>query len=121
MTVFDYVAKSNPLSAKRIIESFGYRVTNPHTMGKNLATVVNDQGQSALRAVMDNHPDKEIILELYGKPTQSTTPCGCKDKEYRNASGPTKSTDPSVINSQTNIIILASAVILAVAVISRNK
>lgn len=29
MTIYEYIAKNNPMGAKRVIESFGYVVTQP--------------------------------------------------------------------------------------------
>jgi hypothetical protein len=75
MTIYEYIARNNPVGAKRTIESFGYKVVNPKSMGDNLRMLVAQEGEPALKAVVDLHPDKDLILEVYGND------CGCKDKE----------------------------------------
>jgi len=67
MTIYDYIARNNPVGAKRTIESFGYRVVNPKSMGDNLRMLVAQEGEPALKSVVDLHPDKDLILEVYGE------------------------------------------------------
>lgn len=67
MTIYDYIARNNPVGAKRTIESFGYKVVNPKSMGDNLRMLVAQEGEPALKSVVDLHPDKDLILEVYGE------------------------------------------------------
>lgn len=67
MTIYDYIARNNPVGAKRTIESFGYKVVNPKNMGDNLRMLVAQEGEPALKSVVDLHPDKDLILEVYGE------------------------------------------------------
>jgi hypothetical protein len=64
MNIYEYIGRSNPTGSKQVIESFGYRVVNPKRMGDNLRMLVAQEGESALKAVVDLHPDKDLILEL---------------------------------------------------------
>ena len=64
MNIYEYRGRSNPTGSKQVIESFGYRVVNPKRMGDNLRMLVAQEGESALKAVVDLHPDKDLILEL---------------------------------------------------------
>ena len=66
MTIYEYIARNNPTGAKRVIESFGYVVTQPKKMGDNLRMLVAQEGEPALKAVVDLHPDKDLILEVFG-------------------------------------------------------
>ena len=66
MTIYEYIARNNPMGAKRVIESFGYVVTQPKKMGDNLRMLVAQEGEPALKAVVDLHPDKDLILEVFG-------------------------------------------------------
>ena len=67
MNVFKYVAESNPNGAVQIINSFGYDVRNTSDLGKSLSELVAEVGEPAFKKVMDNHPDKDVILELDNK------------------------------------------------------
>lgn len=64
MTIYEYIARNNPIGAKRTIESFGYKVVNPKNMGDNLRMLVAQEGEPALKAIVDLHPDKDLILEI---------------------------------------------------------
>lgn len=132
MTVYDYVADNNPQGAKNLCESFGYRVTDPSQMSQNLKTLVNNEGEEAVKMIMDLHPDKDIILEMFNsqsKQDSSKTPCNCgSDKkstekmleQYLNANGKQDNSEAKALATNTNTIIFASALVLAVAIIFKN-
>lgn len=131
MTVYDYVASNNPQGAKVLCESFGYTVANPNTMGQNLKTLVNNEGEDALKKIMDLHPDKDVIVEYFGKPkpieAKQQTNWGFQNKtetaqileSYLNANG-RQDSDSKALATNTNTIIFASALVLAVAIIFKN-
>jgi len=130
-TVYDYIANNNPQGAKSVCESFGYTVNNPKSMSQNLKHLVNEEGEDALISLMDMHPDKEIILEYFSKPQKvekEKSSCGCKDKKetphllehFINASGRNENNEARALATNTNTIIFASALVLAVAIIFKN-
>jgi len=130
-TVYDYIAKSNPQGAKDLCEAYGYRVTNPNSMSRNLKILVNNEGQDALASIMDLHPDKEIILEYFSKPTlkeDKSSKCGCDNslntpqvlERFLNASGREDTSEAKALATNTNTIIFASCLVLAVAIIFKN-
>jgi hypothetical protein len=130
-TVYDYIAKSNPQGAKDLCEAYGYRVTNPNSMSQNLKTLVNNEGQDALESMMELHPDKEIILEYFSKRTpkeDKTSNCGCLNnintpqvlERFLNASGRQETSEAKALATNTNTIIFASCLVLAVAIIFKN-
>jgi hypothetical protein len=128
MDVYSYVAAANPAQASNIINSFGYQVTNKRDMGANLRTLVMNEGEPALRAVLAAHPDKDILLEINEpmKGSKSKLHCDCKScrkmrDNYLNASGREENqSEASRSASQTNTFLLAAAMILAVAIISKK-
>ena len=65
MNVYEYVAESNPQGAERIMNSFNYDAIDAPDMG--LSQLVDKVGEPALQKVMENHPDKDIILEMFSK------------------------------------------------------
>ncbi len=130
-TVYDYIAKNNPQGSKNLCEEFGYQVTNPRTMSENLKVLVNNEGESALESIMDLHPDKKIILEYFSKPTlkeDKTSNCGCANnintphvlERFLNASGRQDNSEAKALATNTNTIIFASCLVLAVAIIFKN-
>ncbi len=130
-TVYDYIAENNPQQAKQLCESFGYTITNPRQMSENLKVLINNEGEHALKSLMDLHPDKEILIDYFGvKKKSEGCGCGCKSKAthtssyapleaYLNASGRQES-DAKTLATNTNTIIFASALVLAVAIIFKN-
>ena len=125
MTMYEYVAMSNPREAKSLIESFGYRVTNPRTMGANLRMLVSQEGESALKSIAQMHPDRELILEA----------CGASRREsFMGVDGLINGTTPNNNNQnqqdgndstklayQTNAMMIVVALIIASAIIVNQK
>lgn len=123
MDVYTYLAENNPAMARGIIESFGYEHANTPDMG--LSQLVAKVGEPALKRVMENHPDKEVILELF------STDCNCKSNNnnremFLNANGggevvkEKENTSSSMIAQQTNAMILVSALFIFTALIIKK-
>lgn len=129
MTIYDYIANSSPSESSRIINSFGYSVSDPASMSTNLRYLVTQEGEPALKAILDAHPDKDVILEAFGAPkVESQMSCNCKGRncscgrgDYANASGSENGiTQASMSAHQTNVFLFAAALILAVAIITKK-
>lgn len=133
MSVYKYVAQSNPHGAVAIINSFGYDVTDNRDLGQSLTELVANEGEPALKKVMENHPDKDIILEMFSNGATEKKDCNCskcKEKHnneyFSNATGKetVKSSAPNESNSlahQTNVILVVSALFIATALIIKTK
>jgi hypothetical protein len=122
--MYEYVAMSNPRGAKSLIESFGYQVTNPRTMGANLRMLVSQEGESALKSIAQMHPDKELILEACGVNKREsfmgvdglingTTQNNNKNQQDAN--------DSTKLAYQTNAMMIVVALIIASAIIVNQK
>jgi hypothetical protein len=122
--MYEYVAMSNPREAKSLIESFGYRVTNPRTMGANLRMLVSQEGESALKSIAQMHPDRELILEACGVNKREsfmgvdglingTTQNNNKNQQDAN--------DSTKLAYQTNAMMIVVALIIASAIIVNQK
>jgi hypothetical protein len=126
MDVYKYIAESNPEVAKNVIESFGYEHANTSDMG--LSQLVAREGESALKKIMLNHPDKDIIIEMFSE--KQTTPCGCgcgarKKEGFLNVVGDESpkekdNSGTSMIAQQTNVMILVSALFIFTALIIKK-
>lgn len=128
MSVYQYVAENNPMVAEGIMDSFGYTIANTPDMG--LSQLVAKVGEPALKKVMENHPDKEIILEMFGNETSDTKPCGCKScnhrhENYLNADGDSTSNSQNqkqeLMANQTGLFLFFGAVMFSLALIYKNK
>jgi hypothetical protein len=133
MNVYQYITQSSPNETYAICQKYGYiEVSDLDEMAEIIANIVSEFGEDAFKEVMSIHPDKQIILELYqpAKPlqyfnaTQNSEPkiSGVPTnllynnnpirEKYFNAEGGSK------IVNQTNMFILAGAVIVSLAIIS---
>ena len=131
--VYSYVADSNPNGAVEIINSFGYDVLDTSNLGMSLTELVRGVGEPALKKIMEYHPDKDIILELFSeKKSKKQEMCkSCQTKKsnyenYLNATGSAQTnTAPAqkdnnsstLLANQTNVILLVSSLFIAVALI----
>lgn len=112
MTVYDYIAQRNPNGARNVLSQFGYSLKYPKQaqnakyMGNNLLQLVQREGEPALRAIMDIHPDKGVIMETFQ--AEESKDCGChknngNSNQYMNFDGMKDSILASaVIQSQNN-------------------
>jgi hypothetical protein len=127
MTMYEYVAMSNPRGAKSLIESFGYRVTNPRTMGSNLRMLVAQEGEEALKAIADLHPDKEFILEACSKPEKKENFMGVdgilsvEQARINERNNQANVSDSTKLAYQTNAMMVVVAIVIASAIIVNQR
>lgn len=124
--MYEYVAMSNPRGAKNLIESFGYRVTNPKTMGANLRMLVAQEGEDALMAIAEMHPDKDLILEACGSKKEKESFMGIDgilsaEQAKTDRQIQKDSSDSTKLAYQTNAMMVVVAVIIASAIIVNQK
>jgi hypothetical protein len=132
MNFYEYIAKTNPMGSKMVIQQFGYRVVDGKRMGENLRMLVAQEGEPALRAIAELHPDKDLILEVFAPKDGD---CGCKKKgeSFLGADGTLASavlgnnqqqqqqSDSTKLAMQTNAMLIAATIIIAAAIIVNKK
>lgn len=128
MTIYEYIAQSDPMGSKRLIESFGYRVTNPRTMGANLRMLVAQEGEDALKEIAKMHPDKELILEVCNEGQKKDTYFGADGGLQTIINGQNSankmaqdSNDTTKLAYQTNAMMIVVALLVSVAVIVHKQ
>lgn len=147
MSDYNDIATRNPQGAVAVISSFGYEITDRSNLGQSLNELIAQEGEPALRKVMEIHPDKDVILELFSN--QISAPekkeCGCsscskkheerheeryaeKHEHYMNASGsgvavsqPTNTSSSNILAHQTNAILVVASLFIATVLILKNK
>lgn len=131
MDIYTYVASSNPYQAKSILHKYGYSAKDVQTeadLGICLKKLVAYEGQSAFNDILSSHPDKEVIIEKYvgeNKDNKSEHKncdgnCSCRKHEYMNFAGNLDIASNKSKN-EIGLFIIASALLLATAIISKNK
>ena len=126
MSVYQYVADNDPRGAEMIINSFGYEVTDRTNLGQSLTELVSQVGEPALKKVMEHHPDKDLILEIFAE-KPSSCGCGCnkgKQEKFLNIEGAEvakeKESSTNMIAQQTNVMILVSALFIFTALMIKK-
>jgi hypothetical protein len=123
--IYQYIAFTDPYIAKSICSKFGMdtaQAQDEADMAECLRIVVAENGAEALSAIVDVHPDKDLILEMKAPKTASKD-CGCKKS--------TKTTEAYIESAQSsqngflhqgNTFLFAGIIIVAVAlIVSSNK
>lgn len=131
MSDFNDIARRNPKGAEMVITSFGYEIVDRRDLGRSLNELVASEGEKALRKIMEVHPDKDLILELFSKEKKEQKSCSCgscmhknmSDMHYMNANGAqaTQNASSNTLAHQTNAILVVSALFIATALIIKNK
>lgn len=147
MSDYNDIAKRNPQGAVSVISSFGYQILDRSNLGQSLNELVANEGEPALIKVMEIHPDKEIILELFGNKNQingfedQKKQCGCascknnntRQEQFMNASGneasfssntstnALKNDNSNTLAHQTNAILIVATLFIATALIIKTN
>ena len=135
MTVYQYIAENNPDAAYEVCKRYGhYNIHDLSELSQCLEMIVGQNGEEGLSSIMELHPDKDAILELFKKkqddivevvipkvqeiaPPQSEPIVQIATQDnMKNADG------NSMLVNKTNLYILIGASLVAFAIIvSRNS
>jgi len=141
MNIYYYIALSNPDACFNFCNTYGY-VNAPINSIEELATccqeVVAAEGEDAFRDLLKLHPDKGVIIESfsgksvmlgydgnmsapmpYQPPYKKDCDCNC-DKKNINADGGNTNVSSGATSQQTGLFIVAAALLLSVAIITRK-
>jgi hypothetical protein len=111
-------------------------------LADSLKSIVAEQGQGSLEEILNIHPEKEVILEIFdkkkvveekplediiqkifdkNKPVEKD--CGCMKSADASPSKPFPKLEekPSAVVNQTNTYILVGALIVSIAILSMKK
>jgi len=139
MNVYLYIAQNNPDAAYEICKKYGYfNINSIEGLANALQGIVAEHGQDSLKEILEIHPEKEVILEVFddkkkvnevpleevlqkvfdkNKPVEKEkSDCSC----MKNADA-SVSAVPSTAVNQTNTYILVGALIVSLAIISMKK
>ena len=125
MLVYAYIVESNPDAAYEVCKKYGFfQIADKGEMEQCLQRIVAQEGVDGFKDVMELHPDKDVLIELFGKKEepkvetpQPPTQLPPQQMQMVGANGVTTS---GLVN-QTNTYILVGALIVAVAIISMKN
>ena len=143
MNVYLYIAENNPDEAYEICKKYGYfNVQSIEELAICLQDIVSENGQDSLQQILEIHPEKDVILELFEKKKVEEQPnveelvtkilrqdrqmeremrrdrdCSC----MKSADATVTAVPQSNIVNQTNTYILVGALIVSIAILSMKK
>jgi hypothetical protein len=126
MNVYQYIAYSNPDAANALCNKHGYyQIQSYDELADCLQSVVARKGESAFKEIMELHPEKEVVVELFMKPEPPTPPIQIMEQKRERDCSCMLNADGSQQNqgmaSQTNLMILVAAMIVSISIIAMKK
>lgn len=124
MNVYLYIAENNPDAAFEVCKKYGYfQINSIDELANCLQNIVAQDGEGSFKEVMELHPDKDVLIELFDKKKDDTTPvvatpvanadgCSCNSAD---------GTTPSPLINQTHMYILFGAAFVSIAIIAITK
>lgn len=130
VNIFTYMAAANPYFAKSLAHKYGYEFDRDQRLDTVLQQLVSYEGEPVLMEMVENHPDKELFMEYFEKKYAKELK-GEKEKSasgemaaYMNFTGQLAAVQQTAENrkltSETSLMVLAGAVLIAFAIISKK-
>lgn len=128
VNIYSYTAASNPYFVKCLAHKYGYTFEKNQPLGSVLQQLVAMEGEPVLMEIIENNPDKDLFLDYYTKKfpreerkdEKAPTP---SIMEYMNFSGQQQAmaiSENKRITTETSVMVLAGAVIIALAIVTTN-
>ena len=125
MNVYQYIANNNPDAAFEVCKGYGYHdINNLDDLSHCLEICVANNGKEAFEKIMELHPDKDALVELFSVNNINQQPLQevlLKEAimpmppSVKNADGET-----SLVN-KTNLYILGGAALIAFTILLSKK
>jgi hypothetical protein len=125
--IYSYTASTNPYFVKCIAHKYGYTFEKTQPLGTVLQQLVAMEGEPVLMEIIENNPDKELFMDYFNKKYPQLKEDTKNDSkgimDYMNFSGQQAMViaENKKITTETSVMVLAGAVIIALAIISTNK
>ena len=126
MNVYHYIAENNPDAAFEVCKKYGYfQINSIDELANCLQNIVAQDGEGSFKEVMDLHPDKDVLIELFDKKKDDSTPVVATPVANADGCSCSKSADgtttPSPLINQTHMYILFGAAFVSIAIIALTK
>jgi hypothetical protein len=138
--IYQYIAETRPQQAAAVINQFGFElqgVNNPDDLANCLENLVAEDGEPALLALAQIHPDRELIIESLNKPTSivpggsnsagSNGNCNCPNCRGGNGSGTIDrlmsgfSSAAQSLPHQGNLLIIGGILVIGLALVLKSS
>jgi len=127
VNIFTYTASANPYFVKSLAHKYGYTFDRDQSLSSVLQKLISMEGETVLMEIVENNPDKDLFMEYYDKKYDKKQEDKKEDSkllEYMNFTGQIQAVQQSADNrkltSETSLMVLAGAVLIAFAIISKK-
>ena len=128
--IYSYTAATNPYLVKCMAHKYGYNFDKTQPLGSVLQQLVAMEGEPVLMEIIENNPDKDLFMEYFEKKhIKKDAPKEDKSNNtqdiltYMNFSGQSQAmaiAENKRITTETSVMVLAGAVIIALAILTIN-
>lgn len=131
VNIFSYTAAANPHFVKSLAHKYGYTFDKDQPLSTVLQQLVSYEGEPVLFDIIENNPDKELFEEYFKKkyakelnPEKSDNAQVAQAQAYMNFTGHVAAVQQSAenkrITTETSLMVLAGAILIAFAIITRK-
>ncbi|MBM3417305.1 MAG: hypothetical protein FJY17_00100 [Bacteroidetes bacterium] len=130
VNIYSYTAASNPYFVKSLVHKYGYEYQKDQSLATVLQQLVSYEGEPVLMEIIENSPDKDLFMEYFEKKY-------AKKEEDKKVSQPSELTsymnftgqlaavqqlqENKKITTETSLMVLAGAVLIAFAIVTTKK
>lgn len=130
VNIYSYTAASNPYFVKSLAHKYGYEYQKDQSLASVLQQLVSYEGEPVLMEIIENSPDKDLFMEYFEKKF-------AKKEENKKVSQPSELTsymnftgqlaavqqlqENKKITTETSLMVLAGAVLIAFAILTTKK
>jgi len=128
--IYTYTASTNPYLVKCMAHKYGYSFDKDQSLGSVLQQLVAMEGEPVLMEIIENNPDKDLFMEYFEKKHGKKDEKNDKERDknldllnYMNFSGQAQAmqiAENKRITTETSVMVLAGAVIIALAILTIN-
>lgn len=126
MNVYQYIAYNNPDAAFEVCKGYGYHDINTlEDLSHCLEMCVANNGKDAFKNIMDLHPDKDALVELFtvvNNINQQPMEVIVKETIVPSTASVVKNADGgTTLVNKTNLYILGGAALIAFTILLSKK
>lgn len=129
--IYGYMAASNPYFVKSLAYKYGYEYDKDQPLGTVLQQLVSYEGEPVLMEIIENHPDKELFSDYFKKMEAKGDDKSAKPQmspelaTYMNFTGQLAAVqqvaENKKVTTETSLMVLAGAMLIAFAIITKKN
>ena len=129
---YTYIATAEPLGSIDVLNKYGLDLQGsnitPDDIGNAINTAVSENGEPALVDIMSLHPDKGILVELFGSSNNGGSNNSAANSSTQNCSTTTPMTmsmtmengKKNFLDNPTNAILAVGVAVLVLVLLKKN-